>query len=260
MGSTNGYDVAIRLRTSTLAPPPTVTAAQLQNTVTLDGAISGNEWDDAGQLPLNFVYTHDESSITYPGTIYLKHDGAYLWICILVQDDDENIYPEIYDYAAILFDANEDGEIGQQDDSAILHHGLGAFDLRPDEGEVWRFDTEFGGNNDVTGESAWSAGWYTYEMRKPLNSGDNNGYDIAISPGDTILSSSCFWDAGEAPSWSTDAGSFYIELESFAPMDYDANEDGVISKVEALNAVVDYFAGEITKAQALEVIALYFAS
>jgi len=192
----------------------TIVAPRLQNTVTLDGEISGNEWNDAGQLSLNFVYTNGESPKTYPGTIYLKHDGIYLWICIRVQDDDENRYPaEMYDYAAILFDANGDGEIGPGDDSAILHHGLGSFDLRPDEKEVWLFDTEFGGNSDVDGESRWAAGWYTYEMRKPLNSGDTKGYDIAISPGDTILSSSCFWDAGEAPGWSADAGSFYIRLE-----------------------------------------------
>jgi len=191
----------------------TIVAPRLQNTVTLDGGISGNEWDDAGQLSLNFVYNNGESSTTYPGTIYLKHDGVYLWICIRVQDDDENKYPQMYDYAAILFDANGDGGIGPGDDSAILHHGLGSLDLRPDEREVWLSDTEFGGNSDVGGESRWAAGWYTYEMRKPLNSGDTKGYDIAISPGDTILSSSCFWDAGEATGWSADAGSFYIRLE-----------------------------------------------
>lgn len=191
----------------------TIVAPRLQNTVTLDGGVSGNEWDDAGQLPLNFVYADGESSTTYPGTIYLKHDGTYLWICILVQDDDENKFPDMSDYAAILFDANRDGEIGNGDDSAIIHHGLDPSDKRPDEKEMWWSDTEFGGSNDVAGESGWSAGWYTYEMRKPLNSGDVKGYDIAISPGDTILSSSCFWDAGEATGWSADAGSFYIELE-----------------------------------------------
>jgi len=45
----------------------------------------------------------------------------------------------------------------------------------------------------------------------------------------------------------------------FDPWDYDVNDDGVISKAEALAAVADYFGGDITKANALEVIALYFA-
>ena len=46
----------------------------------------------------------------------------------------------------------------------------------------------------------------------------------------------------------------------FDPMVYDENGDGVIDKSEALTAVTGYFAGEITKAQALEVITLYFTS
>jgi len=44
------------------------------------------------------------------------------------------------------------------------------------------------------------------------------------------------------------------------PWDYDLDEDGVISKTEALTAVMDYFDGAITKEQALEVIVLYFAA
>jgi len=39
---------------------------------------------------------------------------------------------------------------------------------------------------------------------------------------------------------------------------YDEDEDGVISKTEALTAIADCFDGAITKEQALEVIALYF--
>jgi len=42
------------------------------------------------------------------------------------------------------------------------------------------------------------------------------------------------------------------------PWSYDTNYDCIMSKSEALVAVADYFAGDITKAQALEVIALYF--
>ncbi len=41
--------------------------------------------------------------------------------------------------------------------------------------------------------------------------------------------------------------------------DYDADQDGSISKEEALAAVSDFFAGHITKQQALEVIVLFFS-
>ena len=40
---------------------------------------------------------------------------------------------------------------------------------------------------------------------------------------------------------------------------YDANDDGVINKDEAITAVIDYFNGEITKDEAIEVILLYFS-
>ena len=39
---------------------------------------------------------------------------------------------------------------------------------------------------------------------------------------------------------------------------YDANDDGVINKDEAITAVLDYFDGDITKEEAIEVIILYF--
>ncbi len=42
------------------------------------------------------------------------------------------------------------------------------------------------------------------------------------------------------------------------PWDYDANHDLVISKQEALAAVVHFFGGQITKQQALEVIVMFF--
>ena len=45
---------------------------------------------------------------------------------------------------------------------------------------------------------------------------------------------------------------------TFDPLIYDKNGDGKISKGEALNAVEDYFNGEITKDELLEVLIYYF--
>ena len=56
-----------------------------------------------------------------------------------------------------------------------------------------------------------------------------------------------------------DIGAYEYE-SAFNPWDYDLDEDGVISKVEALTAVADYLSGSITKQQALAVIVLYFAT
>ncbi|MBN2187561.1 MAG: hypothetical protein JW732_08990 [Dehalococcoidia bacterium] len=44
----------------------------------------------------------------------------------------------------------------------------------------------------------------------------------------------------------------------FDPWAYDENQDGIIQKMEAIHAIQDYFSGKISKAQAIEVIMLYF--
>ena len=50
-----------------------------------------------------------------------------------------------------------------------------------------------------------------------------------------------------------------VELSEIA-IKYDAGEDGLISLDEALAALNDFFSGDITRDEALEVIALYFES
>jgi len=49
-----------------------------------------------------------------------------------------------------------------------------------------------------------------------------------------------------------------LTVSVWDPMIYDVDEDGVMEIGEVLNAISDYFAGEITITQVLEVIALYF--
>ncbi len=46
--------------------------------------------------------------------------------------------------------------------------------------------------------------------------------------------------------------------EAWDPWVYDEDSSGTIEKMEAIHAVQDYFDGEITKAQAIEVVMLYF--
>jgi len=57
----------------------------------------------------------------------------------------------------------------------------------------------------------------------------------------------------------TSYGSDKSFTTTFNPMVYDEDGDGVIEIGEVLTAISDYFAGEITITQVLEVIALYFA-
>ena len=48
------------------------------------------------------------------------------------------------------------------------------------------------------------------------------------------------------------------EEQEFDPWYYDEDGSGAIEKDEAVAAVNDYFLGQITKAQVVEVIVLYF--
>ena len=50
----------------------------------------------------------------------------------------------------------------------------------------------------------------------------------------------------------------WLDSPPWDPWAYDENSDGDIQKTEAIHAVMDYFSLKITKAQAIEVIMLYF--
>ena len=67
--------------------------------------------------------------------------------------------------------------------------------------------------------------------------------------------------ATETPNVGVSLSPNYVRLDvtTFAPLDYDIDEDGVLSKTEALEAVSDYFDETITLDQVLEVVILYFS-
>ena len=62
-------------------------------------------------------------------------------------------------------------------------------------------------------------------------------------------------DLGGNPSQSQE---YDFTTPTWDPWAYDGNSDGIIQKMEAIQAIMDYFSLKITKAQAIEVIMLYF--
>ena len=50
-----------------------------------------------------------------------------------------------------------------------------------------------------------------------------------------------------------------IEVAEATHHPYDLNRNGVIERDEIIKAIGDYFAGEITKGEVIELIRLYFA-
>ncbi|MFC1981248.1 GEVED domain-containing protein [Chloroflexota bacterium] len=49
-----------------------------------------------------------------------------------------------------------------------------------------------------------------------------------------------------------------LESPAWEPWDYDTDENGIIEIIEVLSAIYDYFLGEITILEVLQVIGLYF--
>jgi len=161
MGSTNGYDVAIRLRTSKSAAPPMVTTSDATD-VGVNSATLNGDLDDLGTA----------------STV----DVSFEW--------------------------------GQT------------------SGEPY--------SNETTPETMDAAGPFSFELG-------------GLSPDTT------YYFRAKAVGDGTSYGLDKSFTTTFNPMDYDEDGDGVIEIGEVLNAISDYFAGEITITQVLEVIALYFA-
>ncbi len=85
----------------------------------------------------------------------------------------------------------------------------------------------------------------TYQVQAPVIEGEYAFYGTAT--GDDLVAHSIGGDV------AIDVGE-----QAWSPWDYDLDDDGIISKQEALNAVVEFFDQIITKQQALQVIVIFF--
>ena len=195
---------------------PTFNVSLLRNRVALDGLIIGKEWGDANRMNVTF----ERDGLTYEGAIYLKHDCNTLWMCIQVHDDDEELSgPEVMgDAVGVIFDANGNMKTDAGDDMAGLFHDDQPKDMAytanlpspPVE------DDTIGGVMNVEGASKWEAGVYTFELSKPLNSGDSAGNDIALSPGKEIAVMFIYIDPDETVEAPPFVG-FMLSLEPYQP-------------------------------------------
>ncbi|MDH5771166.1 MAG: hypothetical protein OEZ25_07770, partial [Candidatus Bathyarchaeota archaeon] len=164
--------------------------------------------------------TFEGDGLTYEGTIYLKHDCNTLWMCIQVQDDDEELSdPYVMgDAVGVIFDANGNIKTDAGDDMAGLFHYDQpkdmAYTANPPSPPVE--DDTIGGVMNVEGASKWETGLYTFELSKPLNSGDIAGNDIALSPGDEIAVKFIYIDPDETVEAPPFVG-FILSLEPYQP-------------------------------------------
>ncbi len=118
-----------------------------------------------------------------------------------------------HDYFGIEFDNNNDGNImgtAENPDDIILfdYEEYGAVDMFSHSFRVF-YDTDFEGTNDVEGTSGENGAYLIYEVRKPMQSNDQNGYDIELTDGDNIYLMIAIWKDKNTHSA---AGSVNIEV------------------------------------------------
>jgi hypothetical protein len=160
----------------------------LQNPVSLNGVLVGDEWNDAVMVPVTFRFynaTLGEYVANRTGIIFLKHDCVDLWIGVVIEDPTE----DAQSWLAVFYDTNGDEYVpGTGDDEKSMLHPDTAWDIAiiPTP-PGYDNDTDLGGTLDILGSSNYGVTSLTYEFVHPLASGDTVGNDPALSPGDEIL-------------------------------------------------------------------------
>ena len=247
---------------SALADAPPQMSHVFYGTVTVDG-------EDA---PVGTVITASVAGLEYTYTTEVEGEYGYnpapsFFIPAEGLEDGDLIEFYIGGLQAELYDVNAD----ETRDSYPFEIG-GATNLNLSVGEVPppTLTAEAGGpysgteEESITLAGSASGGTSPYTFAWDL---DNDGeYDDT-----TGASPSYTWETAgtytiglqvtdDADDTATDTATVTIIAEGeFDPYTYDEDEDGEISKDEALNAVTDYDAGNISKSDALAVIKLYFS-
>jgi len=265
-------EVAIRLRTSTLATSPTVTTNDASNIGINSSTLNGNldslgtastvdvsfEWGQTSGEPYLNETTPETMGAVGPFSFELgdlSPNTTYYFRAKAVGDGtsyglDNSFATQAEAGASVTRTLPVSVDPGADFDVSIEASGCGSF------GQV--VETLPSGFSYVGTASTKISVTTTDNIIKFTFIGDSVTFTYtvkALTTAGTYTFSGIVKDADKVE--YTIGGDTSITV-GFDPMDYDADEDVVISKTEALNAVVDYFDGVITKEQALEVITLYF--
>jgi hypothetical protein len=157
--------------------------AFLGNTIddaAIDGTI-GSEWDDAGN--------YANVAINPQGTaeVWTKHDETYLYMAVRFTADSSNPWMALLLGGTTCMQANTDGALFGHDNYAangyqdISFVSLGAISI----------DASQEGIGAIT---VGSSNLVTIELKKPLNSGDSDGKDMAWTE-DNTYAMIIMWDS-----------------------------------------------------------------
>jgi hypothetical protein len=167
---------------------------------TIDGS-----WNSTEFPVVNTIITEDGKLVMEYG---IRVNTTHIFIGVRYQDDDPTIYssnPFIpRDYFAVGFDRNMDGVFmgtnSNPDDTMFIGmEGNESEDLfmqgiRVGGGSVVRDETNLLGTDDTFGRFSLNGNTFSFEATKALNSGDENGNDIAYEYGQRINIMLAYWD------------------------------------------------------------------
>lgn len=228
-----------------------VLSAWAVTTPTIDGVISAGEWIDADTADFTLAYCNESHDVT----LYVKNNDTYLYLAVMVRDEEYSNLSEMYhDFANFYFDNDNDGVTDTGEDGLAIRFDNTIFrdTYNPIGVNGWSYsDTSDGGTNDIDGAVTHTnpvpdgVGDYTFEYRHPLNTSDDT-HDFSLSAGDTLGFRFSFPD-GETdcqpvgyhwPSSSpTSYGDIVIASEAyikllFVPLNWDDTQAAFDSQVD----------------------------
>ncbi len=228
-----------------------VLSAWAVTTPTIDGVISAGEWIDADTADFTLAYCNESHNVT----LYVKNNDTYLYLAVMVRDEEYSNLSEMYhDFANFYFDNDNDGVTDTGEDGLAIRFDNTIFrdTYNPIGVNGWSYsDTSDGGTNDIDGAVTHTnpvpdgVGDYTFEYRHPLNTSDDT-HDFSLSAGDTVGFRFSFPD-GETdcqpvgyhwPSSSpTSYGDIVIASEAylkllFVPLNWDDTQAAFDSQVD----------------------------
>ncbi len=199
-----------------------VLSAWSVTTPTIDGTISTGEWVDAAVVDFTLSYCEEEHDVT----LYVKNDETYLYLAVVVRDEEYSNLAEMgHDFANFYFDNNNNGATDVGEDGLAIRFDNTVFEdtYNPNGVNGWSYsDDSDGGSNDLVGAVTHTnpvpdgVGDYTFEYRHPLDSADD-AHDFSLSEGDIVGFRFSFPD-GEAPCqpvgyhWPSSSPSGYADI------------------------------------------------
>lgn len=149
-------------------------------TATIDGIISPGEWDNAGTSTYQVAIPGGQ---TVPASFRVMNDRENLYISVSFDYSTNGVINVGGDGLIINFDNENDDLFADGDDGMLVTPSI--FRDQHKSGNDVLSDTDFGGTND--GEAAFnnSGGITTYEVRRPLDSADND-HDFSLTFGDVL--------------------------------------------------------------------------